>query len=292
MHSVLLLSPGLPDPGRLSEILKTRYAVSLKSRLNAEAFQGKPDAAIIGLDRESMVFHDTMSLVHELALRTALVGVTANPNPDALLALLAKGLAGILCYPYEPERTLRSMEAVFLRTIQTPPDRLELRTPIEGWVELTAPSHADYLHRFQQFFQAIHGTLLGEATERQILMAVYELGENAIEWGNRNDPNRRVKITYGVFEDKLVFKIEDEGEGFDWHERSDPTRDPIATVRQRKVEGKRPGGFGLAMVRKIMDKVYHNEKGNVVVFEKHFLPPGSEKPPRAQSEGGATGACR
>ena len=106
--------------------------------------------------------------------------------------------------------------------------------------------------------------------QRDIQIAIDEMGRNAIEWGNRKDINRKIHMAYCMFDDRIVFKIEDEGEGFDTSLVPDPTKDPLGVVLKREAAGKRPGGYGLAMCRKIMDAVYYNGKGNMIIMEKRF----------------------
>ena len=50
----------------------------------------------------------------------------------------------------------------------------------------------------------------------------------------------------------------------------DPTIDPIALIEAREQRGKRPGGFGIHLARRVMDSMHYNERGNVVTMEKRF----------------------
>ena len=38
-------------------------------------------------------------------------------------------------------------------------------------------------------------------------------------------------------------------------------------------EGLRPGGFGMLLVKHIVDEVIYNERGNEVILIKHLTPP-------------------
>ena len=64
--------------------------------------------------------------------------------------------------------------------------------------------------------------------------------------------------------------IGDQGAGFDPSKIPDPTIDPIALIEGREKVGKRPGGFGIHLARRIMDSVAYNERGNEVLMEKRF----------------------
>lgn len=140
----------------------------------------------------------------------------------------------------------------------------------EGWVELTAPSRQEYLDRFQEFCDAILDSRLDEKARNELKIAVQELGQNAIEWGNKLDRNSMIRVAWKLEKDRIVIRIADEGPGFDPKSIPDPTIDPIATIENREKVGKRPGGFGIHLARRVMDRVTYNERGNVVFLEKRF----------------------
>lgn len=106
-------------------------------------------------------------------------------------------------------------------------------------------------------------------------MAVEEVGRNAVEWGNHFDPGKQVQISYCFFDDRVIIKVEDEGEGFAHSALPDPTRDPVGTMKQRVDAGKRPGGYGVFLIHKLVDETIYNEKGNVVLLIKYL--PEQEK---------------
>jgi serine/threonine-protein kinase RsbW len=195
-------------------------------------------------------------------------------DPDAVLEWLRRGAFACVTRPIDPQRLPELVRTVRQATRASSPalQRMVIDTPLRGWVELTAPSRAEFLVRFDSFIQLLHTAGLDDLTRRQVVQAVNELGQNAIEWGNTYDDSKQVRISYCVFDDRIIFKIEDEGAGFDPAAVRDPTIDPIQAMEERLAQGKRAGGYGLAMVRKIMDEVMFNERGNVVICEKRFTP--------------------
>jgi anti-sigma regulatory factor (Ser/Thr protein kinase) len=90
-----------------------------------------------------------------------------------------------------------------------------------------------------------------------------------------------------MFNDRVVFKIEDEGEGFDMKALKDPSRDPLAHIMERMSDGKRMGGYGIFMTRSIMDDIQYSDRGNVVVMTKLFTSArkGGGKPVPGPGEG-------
>jgi CheY-like chemotaxis protein len=148
------------------------------------------------------------------------------------------------------------------------PFRIDL--PVRGWMELTAGSRKEYLERLRLFADQLYGTALDDQTKFQLRMAVDELGGNAVEWGNRGDPRKRLRIDYVFFPDQVVVRIRDEGEGFQVAQLEDPTLDPLAHLHRRQQSGKRLGGYGVFLIRKLMDKVIYNDRGNEVVLTKYL----------------------
>ena len=143
--------------------------------------------------------------------------------------------------------------------------------PLDGWIELTAASELDLLRRIQRFSDMLFARRLPPDLCEDLRTIIEEMGRNAIEWGNQFDAKKRIRISYCLLPDRIVLKFEDEGEGFQFQQAPDPTRDPIAHLRWREEQGKRPGGYGIYLAQQVMDEVVYSEKGNVVVLTK-FIP--------------------
>ena len=139
-----------------------------------------------------------------------------------------------------------------------------------AFVELTLPSVQGGLDRFQAWCLGLVSERLDDAGRNALKIAVQELGQNAIEWGNGLDAERSVRMAWRVEDDRILVRFSDDGEGFNPTTVPDPTRDPIAHIQAREEQGKRPGGFGIHLARRILDRVSWNERGNSVVLEKRF----------------------
>ena len=122
-----------------------------------------------------------------------------------------------------------------------------------------------------------------EGVLNDVRVAVQEIGANAVEWGNESDPRRRLRISVMVEPAELVLVIEDQGLGFLPEEVPDPKADPTGVARKRRADGKRAGGYGIAMARAAMDEVYYNKAGNTVVMTKHLTRKGEGKANDAQT---------
>ena len=105
--------------------------------------------------------------------------------------------------------------------------------------------------------------------------AFRELLTNAIEWGGKKDPKKKVRISCVRAKRMLLYRIADPGKGFDIDKLrhaaiSNPADDPLAHFAEREEKGIRPGGFGLAMTRSLVDELIYNEARNEVICIKYL----------------------
>src|SRR5882762_1186819 len=85
-----------------------------------------------------------------------------------------------------------------------------------------------------------------------ILVALTEAVNNAIQHGNKGNPEKTIDIKLiSSGEESLSFTIEDQGEGFDYHNLPDPTA-------PENIES--PNGRGVFLMKNLSDKVeFFNE---------------------------------
>lgn len=140
------------------------------------------------------------------------------------------------------------------------------------WLEVEVPTTQFYLDRFQQYCSRLIAGCAESSVKDEFKIAVQELGQNAIEWGHGFRENMRLRLAYSLPGDRILIRITDQGNGFD-HSNLPDTSDPIALIEAREQSGKRPGGFGVQLSRKVMDSITYNAKGNVVTLEKQFTSP-------------------
>lgn len=91
-----------------------------------------------------------------------------------------------------------------------------------------------------------------------ILIAVTESVNNAIHHGNKSNPAKSVKIGVEKTEDQLLFRVEDEGDGFDFDNLPDPT-DP-ANIEK-------PHGRGVFLMKNLADEVEFENSGKVAILK-------------------------
>ena len=142
------------------------------------------------------------------------------------------------------------------------------------WVELVAPCVLEMADRIQLFVMQLD-TRLPEPVRESVAQAFRELMTNAIEWGGKLDPQRKVRISCVRAKRMLLYRIADPGEGFDIDKLrhaaiNNPDADPLQHAIVREEQGIRPGGLGLMMTRSLVDEVIYNEKRNEVMLIKYL----------------------
>ncbi|MCO5167978.1 MAG: response regulator [Planctomycetes bacterium] len=205
------------------------------------------------------------------APRLPVIVLTARNDPQLITELYKQDAYRYLCKPFTREDLQAVVQAALTEAAEEPgEERRAVIRDEDGWVELNAPNRQEYLDRFQAFCEALIASRLDERAKNELKIAVQELGQNAIEWGNRLDEGRAIRLSYKLLEDRILIRIADEGPGFDPATVPDPTVDPIKLIETRESHGKRPGGFGIHLARRVMDTVSYNETGNIVTMEKRF----------------------
>lgn len=92
-----------------------------------------------------------------------------------------------------------------------------------------------------------------------IRLALDEAVANAIEHGNKRDPNKKIILTAEISGDRILVSIQDEGAGFCREDVRDPTLEENLEL---------PQGRGLFLIKNFMTRVWHNDKGNIIYMEK------------------------
>jgi CheY-like chemotaxis protein/anti-sigma regulatory factor (Ser/Thr protein kinase) len=204
------------------------------------------------------------------------VMVTAVGDEGFILNCFANGAWDYLMKPLDVRylRTTIRRALVASATMDSLPQDMYVNARDSGTLELTAASDFEYVHRFRRFTEVLLRAKLPSAVREDIRMAIEEIGKNAIEWGNRHERCKRVRLAYCLETDRITFRIEDEGDGFCRATIPDPSLDPLGHVAQREKEGKRPGGYGIHIISSVMDQVRYNDKGNAVVMTKFLTGPG------------------
>lgn len=131
-------------------------------------------------------------------------------------------------------------------------------------MDLTISSKIENINKVSfQILDSLMPLGLDKSQLFDIRLCVEEAVKNAIEHGNKLNEQAKVKVSYSLDEGKLAVTVEDEGDGFNVDLLPDPTKaDDVKDIAIR--------GRGVFLLKKLMDEVNYNEKGNKVAFVKYL----------------------
>lgn len=151
-------------------------------------------------------------------------------------------------------------------------ERLE-REHMHGEIHVELNSETTFLQEVNDFLTSLMmSTPFSEPQVMQLRQAVMEMGQNAIEWGNRHKIDELVRITYRIYPDRVEVVVRDQGPGFDRNNLPHVARpeDPVAHLDVREKLGLREGGFGMLISQGMVDELSYNDPGNEVTLIKRF----------------------
>lgn len=202
--------------------------------------------------------------------RPRVVVMTSDDTPQTLLHAVRDQA---FRYVHKPVESLKLLQTVREALRAPEPPAIEIISARPEWVEMLVPCVRESAERIQTVMSELDADLAPPVREA-IAYALRELLLNAIEWGGKLDPTRKVRISCLRAKRMLMYRIADPGSGFSIDDLSHAAirhpEDPIAHMQVREEKGIRPGGFGLLMVRASVDELLYNEKRNEVVFVKYL----------------------
>ena len=211
--------------------------------------------------------------------RPRVVVMTSDDTPETVLKAVRGQAVRYVHKPVAPAALVETVREALAAPDIAPIDVISARP---DWVEMVVPCTREAADRIQSVMAHLDADLAPELRE-SIAYALRELVMNAVEWGGKLDPSRKVRIAYLRARRMLMYRIADPGPGFDIDNLphsaiSYPSDNPMAHMLVREEKGIRPGGFGLLMVRANVDELLYNEQRNEVVFVK-YLDAAGDTPP-------------
>lgn len=210
--------------------------------------------------------------MHNRWLLPKVIVMSGDNAPETILKAVKEQAYHYIVKPYEPKALLHLVADVLASPPSTPP--VEVISAAPDWVELLVPCEMASADRIQSFLDKLEVSLTPEA-RRAVGGAFRELLLNAIEWGGKLDPTRKVRIAYLRMKKMLLYRIADPGVGFRLEGLAhsavnNPADSPFQHVLVREEQGMRPGGFGILMAQSMVDEILYNEARNEVVMVKYL----------------------
>jgi two-component system, OmpR family, response regulator len=202
---------------------------------------------------------------------TRAVVMTADQTPETLLRAVREHAYQYIRKPFHPDAFLAFVWEC-LAAPEDPP--IEVLSASPEWVELLVPCTRSAAERIHAFMRQMDVSLSDEVRD-SVGQAFRELLLNAVEWGGRLDPGRKVRIAYLRARRMLQYRIADPGPGFRFEGLehagcTNPADDPIRHHQVREERGLRPGGLGIMIARSLADELLYNEAQNEVLLVKYL----------------------
>jgi CheY-like chemotaxis protein len=272
MGAALIVAPDGATTERLAELLKERGYVPTNLTEGKSAHhwvrQHRPDLVFLDLelpDLDSSKVCEMFKLDQETNL-IPLILLTPRGEQNHRDSRFEVGANQYLPKPFTAQQL---DQAVHESNVWR--DSL-LKNGAFGEIHFHLQSDLGYLDEFNKLLSSLFlQSGLNEVEAKQLTMAVRELGANAIEWGHKRQVDRIVAVTYRVERDKVTVVIRDTGPGFNPEQVPHAARsdDPVSHMEVREALGLREGGFGIMIVKGLVDELCYNECGNEVRLVKY-----------------------
>lgn len=270
------------DEKRIVELI--RYQLEVEGFKVDEAYDGenalkkakqiKPNIIILDLMLPKI---DGLKVCEELKTEREynsipIIMLTARSKEDDEFRGYRVGADRYMTKPFDVDELMTA-----IREVLTEKEYEKKHRKVSEKVVLTLQSKIESIRQVNQLVSRLYSqTSLSNDDVMSIDFVLMELLQNAVEHGNRNDQNRLIKFAYTLYPDKLVFSIEDEGEGF-----SSGNVPQVGTIIDKLLKGEsdipqlksqqgRPGGLGLYLAKLMVDDIEFNEKGNRVTITKYL----------------------
>jgi CheY-like chemotaxis protein len=234
--------------------------------------EGKFDLALLDVWMPKMNGLEVLAKLRNAKTRPKVIVMTSDDTPQTLLSAIREEAYTYVAKPIDPQALVVLVKETLAK--RSGQGSIEVVSASPAWVELVVPCSLEEAERIEAFMAHLK-TGLSEDVRRSVGQAFHELLLNAVEWGGKLDPNRKVRISYLRARRMLMYRIADPGPGFKFadldhaaisHDANEPTKhDKI-----REDKGLRPGGFGLLLTQANVDELLYNEKQNEVVFVKYL----------------------
>jgi len=260
-----ILSKVLTDAGYSTAVAKD--GIEALAALRGKKF----DVLLLDVWMPRMNGLELLAKIRKRKNKPRVVVMTSDDAPETLLEAVREHAFRYVHKPADPPTLLQTVREV-LEAPEIPP--IEVISARPEWVELIVPCTREAAERLQSVMAHLDADLAPDVRET-IAYAFRELLLNAVEWGGRLDPKRKVRIACLRTQRMLLYRIADPGPGFSIEDLShaaigQPADEPIRHMEVREQKGIRPGGFGLVTVRASVDELLYNEKRNEVVFVKYL----------------------
>ena len=272
-RALVLACSDSPVMSAVSRVLSSWRVECARDNEEALALVEKSAFDLVITDQASSSREDVELLrkVRLISPNTRLIIVADRSTPaDVIAAIRARAFS----YITKPLST-QVVEEVLQLAVESPAweDAIEMLSGTDAWIRLSVRCDVSTANRLQQFVREFLD--LAEVDEDRVATASREMLLNAMEYGGKFDPERRIEIAYLRARRVVLIRIKDPGEGFSLKENLDtaannPPDNPLHHLKHREAQGIRPGGYGILLAKNLVDELFYGEKGNDVLLIKYI----------------------
>lgn len=233
---------------------------------------GKFDLVLLDVWMPKKTGIEVLAALKNMKTRPKIIIMTSDDAPETVLNAIREQAYQYIAKPFDPKVVVALLKETLGKGTDNLP--IEVLSARPEWVEIVVPCTLQAAERIENFMAQLKSGL-SEDVRRAVGQAFHELLLNAIEWGGKLDPSRKVRISYLRAKRMLLYRIADPGPGFKVDELNHAAisyapDDPTSHDEVRREKGLRPGGFGLLLAQANVDELLYNEARNEVVFVKYL----------------------
>jgi CheY-like chemotaxis protein/anti-sigma regulatory factor (Ser/Thr protein kinase) len=234
------------------------------------------DLAILDIWMPRMSGLEVLSQLRNLEVKPRTIVMTSDDTTEALLGAVREQAYDYIGKPFPPQSIVERVQRALEKESEPP---IEVLCAQSHWLELLAPCTRTTAERIEGFILKLESGL-DETMREEVASAFRELLMNAVEWGGKLNPDRKVRIAFVRTPRMLMYRIADPGQGFSFKhlEHSavgQSAEDTTKHIEVREQKGLRPGGYGLLMTKAAADELIYNDKQNEVIFIRYLTPHGA-----------------
>ena len=197
--------------------------------------------------------------IGDLQRKHLVTPLSTNGSTPGIIKAFKVGAANYLRSSYDRDELREVVEQTLAHKLRHGDDP-DVLSHVHEKIEFELPSDLALMNGVLEYLQERVAKLgLIKPDRSNLFVALDEAFVNAVKHGNKNDPNKLVRITAELTPQEASFTVEDEGEGFDVKQIPDPC-DPANLFRT--------SGRGVLLIYNIMDEVEYNAQGNRVKMVK------------------------
>lgn len=225
---------------------------------------------LILIDIEGSDVNKVCRLVRKRYRKVPIVILTNHTSLDIVKSSIEQNIAGFITKPLDENNFISSLQnALNFKPGNT---YIEFDSCAENWMDFVISASPMALTLLEQYLEALGRQPIPAQDLKDIIYCIKEIVGNAMEWGNLYNKFLKIRISTVILNDKVLIKVTDEGTGFNPTVLFNIDNPEVLEKTQIKriEEGKRDGGFGISIVKSLVDSITYNKRGNVVLLTKNF----------------------